>query len=60
MKTQIKDGMLTITIPVNANPPLSNSGKTRVVATTNGFLQGEAVVNNHPIKVSLNVIIPRD
>ena len=52
--------MLTITIPVNANPPLFNSGKTRVVATTNGFLQGEATVNNHPIKVSLNVIIPRD
>lgn len=59
MKTEIKDNNIVITIPLSANPPLSKSGKTRVVATTNGFLATTAIWNEKPIKLSLNAIIDR-
>lgn len=60
MKTEIKNNELIIRLPINANPPLSKSGKTRMVATTSGFAQGDAKVSGHPVKVSVNAIIPRD
>ena len=41
MKTEIKDGMLIITIPVSAdairNARPSATGKTRIVASSGGF-----------------------
>ena len=56
MNATIKDGILTITIPVQAPTP-SKSGKTLVVATTNGNKPTTAQVNGHPVVIGLNAYI---
>ena len=54
MEIKVEGNTLTITCPLGSGVP-SKSGKTLVVATTNGF----ADVPNSNIKVSLNVIKPK-
>ena len=54
MKLEVKNGNLVITCPVNGGVP-SKSGKSLIVATTNGF----AEVPGSDIKVNLNAIKPR-
>ena len=54
MEIKVEGNTLTITCPLGAGVP-SSSGKTLVVATTNGFIS----VDNSDVKVSLNAIKPR-
>ena len=56
MKTEIKDGNLVITIPMQAPTP-SASGKTLVVASTRGNTKTEVMVNGKPVTVGLNAYI---
>lgn len=54
MKLEVKNGNLVITCPINGGVP-SKSGKSIVVATTNGFVE----VPKSDLKVNLNAIKPR-
>ena len=54
MDIKLEGDKLTITTTIGSGVP-SFSGKTLVVATTNGFV----AVANSDLKVSLNVIKPR-
>ena len=53
MEIKVEGNTLTITCPLGSGVP-SSTGKTLVVATTNGFTP----VDGTDIKVSLNVIKP--
>lgn len=56
IKTEVKDNILTLRIDISkevkASAPLSSSGKNKVVASTQGFLD----VPQAGVKVGLNVI----
>lgn len=54
MEIKLEGDKLTITATIGSGVP-SKSGKTNIVATTNGFVG----VDGSDIKVSLNVIRPR-
>jgi len=54
MEIKVEGNTLTITATISSGVP-SSSGKSLVVATTNGFIP----VANSDLKVSLNVIKPR-
>lgn len=54
MEIKLEGDKLTITATISSGVP-SSSGKTLVVATTNGFVS----VPDSDIKVSLNVVKPR-
>ena len=54
MDIKLEGDKLTITATIGSGVP-SSSGKTLVVATTNGFVG----VADSDIKVSLNVVKPR-
>ena len=54
MDIKLEGDKLTITATIGSGVP-SSSGKTLVVATTNGFVS----VANSDLKVSLNVIKPK-
>jgi hypothetical protein len=54
IKLEVKNKFLIITCPVNGGTP-SKTGKSLVVATTNGFVE----VPNSDIRVNLNAIKPR-
>lgn len=54
MEIKLTGNVLTITTPISSGVP-SKSGKSNIVATTNGFVS----VDGSDIKVSLNVIKPR-
>lgn len=54
IKMEVKGKSLIITCPLNGGVP-SKTGKSLVVATTNGF----AEVPKSDIKVNLNAIKPR-
>ena len=54
MEIKLTGNTLTITATISSGVP-SSSGKSLVVATTNGFVG----VDGSDIKVSLNVIKPR-
>lgn len=55
----IKDGKLTLVVPVNASPTPSASGKTLVVASTHGNQKTEALVNGKQVIVGVNAYIYR-
>lgn len=57
MNAKIEGGQLIITIPVNANPPPSKSGKTLVVASSYGNKTTTATVNGKPVVIGLNAYI---
>ena len=52
---QIIDGHVVIRWPVNETPELSNSKKTRILASTGGFVP---MIGNTKNKISLNVTCP--
>lgn len=58
MTTEIKNGQLIITIPLQAPRP-SASGKTLVVATTGGNKATTAIVEGKPVVVGLNAYIAK-
>ena len=58
MKAELKDGQLVITIPADTtNPRPSASGKTRIVASSNGNITTNVMVNGKPLVVGLNAYI---
>lgn len=56
MIATIKDGKLIIEIPLQTPTP-SKTGKTLMVATTNGNVVTSAVVNGKPVTIGLNAWI---
>lgn len=52
--------MLHIRIPVDKNPSLSKSMKTKVLATTNGFQKTDYDYEGHTVSVGLNVTFKDD
>ena len=54
---KIVDGHVVIRWPVQDSPKLSNSGKTKILATTGGFMP---MNDDHTKKFSINVTIPKD
>lgn len=58
MKTTLKGNILTIEIELNANPPASSSGKTKLAASTGGFTSTTVEFKGHPLKVSVMATIP--
>jgi len=58
MNVSIKNGVLTITIPVNKDPlPESKSKKSLVVASTNGNVVTKELVNGKPLVIGLNAYV---
>lgn len=44
---------LVVRIPVNTDPPLSSTGKTRIVASTHGNQPTTVTVNGQVVRVGL-------
>ena len=59
MKTEIKDGNLTIIIPMNPTPVRSASGKTLVVASSYGAVPTAEQIDGKPVKVNVTAWIAR-
>lgn len=57
MQVEIKDGKLIITVPVNKPLVRSASGKTLLVASSNGNVATTAVVDGKPVVVGLNAYV---
>jgi len=57
MKIAIEDGVLIIEMPVNDPLTLSNSEKSLVVATSNGPVQTETLVDGRPLFVGINAYV---
>lgn len=57
MTARIEGKELVIRIPLNDPPRPSSSGKTLVVATSNGNKLTEATVNGQPVIVGVNAYI---
>ena len=55
MKAEIKGNEMVITLPIAKRG--SKSGKTTIVAGTNGFLMSTATVDEKPVMVSVNCYI---
>ena len=55
MKVEIKNNEITITLPVTKHP--SRSGKTTVVASTNGNQPSTATIDGQPVIVGVNCYI---
>lgn len=59
MKTELSpDGKsLIITVPISTNPPLSSSGKSRILYSSQGFVKPPGLlVDGKQVSVGLNVI----
>ena len=48
---------LVVRIPVNTDPPLSSTGKTRIVASTHGNQPTTITVDGQVVKVGLTAFI---
>ena len=63
MKVEIKtiDNIksLVITLPINENPQLSSTGKTYVVASSDGFTKTNEIFNGKNIAVNATAIIKK-
>jgi hypothetical protein len=57
VKAEIKDGVLIIAIPIQAQPSTSSTGKSLIVATTGGFTATTVQVNGKPVKINVTAII---
>ena len=59
-KVTIKDGTMTIEIDISKETydaaPISNSGKTRMISTTSGFVGFDTP--GGPVKLGLNLVRP--
>ena len=57
LTAEIKGDVLHIQIPVNKIPQASASGKSLVVATTNGNVSTPVIVQGKPLTIGLNAYI---
>lgn len=55
--TKTSPAALVVTIPVNSNPPLSSTGKTKIVASTHGNQPTTITVDGQIVKVGLTAFI---
>lgn len=60
MSAKIDKGNLVITIPMNAKPTESASGKTLVVASSHGNQQTELKVNGMNVVIGVNAYIYKE
>lgn len=60
VKMNEKKTELTITIPVNAKPEPSATGKTLLVASTHGTMKSEIMVDGKPLQINLSAYIKAD
>jgi hypothetical protein len=58
MTTKIENGNLIVTIPISPRP--SASGKTTVVASSNGNHATTCIYEGRPIVVGINAYIPKN
>jgi hypothetical protein len=59
MKVSEENGELVIRVPMNKNPQPSASGKTLIVATSNGNQPTTVQVNGKPVTVGFNAYVKR-
>lgn len=59
MKTEIKDGNMIITIPMEKPTP-SSTGKSLIVASSHGAVKTDAIVNGKPVKVNISAFIAKE
>ena len=52
-------GTITVTVPIDKTTPMSKKKRSRILATTNGFVQTELEFKDKPVSVSVNVIVPK-
>ena len=57
MEVKIEGQFLIIKMPLNPEPTLSASGKSRVVASSHGNQATTATVNGKPVTVGVNAYI---
>ena len=55
--TKTAPAVLVVTLPVNPEPPLSSTGKTRIVASTHGNQPTTLTVNGQTVKVGLTAFV---
>jgi hypothetical protein len=55
--TKTAPAVLVVRIPVNSNPPLSSTGKTKIVATTHGNQPTPLTVDGQVVKVGLTAFV---
>lgn len=55
--TKTSPAVLVVTIPVNPEPPLSSTGKTRIIASTHGNQPTTLTVNGQTVKVGLTAFV---
>lgn len=58
MEVKIENGKILIALPTQ-RPEVSKTGKSLIVATTNGFVKTAATVDGKQVSISINCIIPR-
>lgn len=57
MQVTIQGNMMTIVVPINPQPPLSASGKSRILFSSQGFTKPAGLlVDGKQVSVGLNVI----
>jgi hypothetical protein len=59
MQVTIENKELVIRIPVQTTPQPSKSGKTLIVATSNGNVATSCIVDGKPVVIGLNAYISR-
>lgn len=57
MNARVEGSELVISIPLEKELRPSSTGKTLIVASTNGFAATDAVIGGKPVSVSVNAII---
>jgi hypothetical protein len=57
MEIKIEGKKLHIVMDINEATPLSKSGKSRIVSTSNGIVATSTVYKNKPLKVGINAFI---
>jgi hypothetical protein len=56
MTAKIEKGVLTLSAPINANPPYSKTGKSRIGFSTNGFVTVQSD-DGKTYQLSINLIV---
>lgn len=57
MEIKVIDGNLVISLPLQV-PQRSKTGRSRIVATTAGFVKTNCLVEGQPVSISINACIP--
>jgi hypothetical protein len=55
--TKTAPAVLIVTLPINPEPPLSSTGKTKIVASTHGNQPTPITINGQVVKVGLTAFV---